>query len=52
MATWQEQNFEMKWLHEDGNFYSAFKLPYEGKSALFLVYNNGFSIPADFVMGK
>jgi len=49
MPTGSGAPFQYLWLHEDGNFYSCFKLPYEGNSQLHLVYDNGFHIPAEMV---
>lgn len=51
MPTGIVRPFEYLYGHEDGEFYSLFKCPYEGKSELFLVYPNGFNIPASFVLG-
>lgn len=43
--------FEYMWLHEDGKFYSAYQLPYEGISEQCLVYPNGFYIPTRMIWG-
>lgn len=43
--------YEILYGHEDGNFYTALKLPYAGKSEAFICYPNGFKIPAWLIWG-
>lgn len=51
MPTWNIPNYQVLYMNSNGNLVSDFKAEYDNSMA-FIVYPNGFKIPAWLILGE